>query len=106
MNQGPLLETPVFGLASYFLLLADDDYNRTMASPTPASPRFSEFYERKRRLSYYFAWASMALLMIQLSFGIVIELFSHPRPAVVDDGFTLFHRCVSGEETDGSCFLR
>jgi len=74
--------------------------------PPPKSSRVSEFYERKRRLSYYFAWLSMVLLLVELSLGFVLEFFSYPRLAAAEEGFTLFHRCLSREETDGSRFVR
>src|SRR6266850_2567122 len=74
--------------------------------PPPKSSRVSEFYERKRRLSYYFAWLSMVLLLVELSLGFVMEFYSYPCAAAGEDGPTLLFRCVSTEETDGSRFVR
>lgn len=74
-------------------------------APDPA--RVSEFYERKRRLAYHFAWISMALLLVQLSVGSILEFFSAPRPTVTaDGGVCLLHRCLSQDEADGSRLLQ
>lgn len=74
--------------------------------PAGAAPRVSEFYERKRRLAYHFAWISMALLLVQLSVGSILEFFSLPRPTVAPDGVCLLHRCLSQDEADGSRLLQ
>jgi uncharacterized RDD family membrane protein YckC len=73
--------------------------------PLPASLHVSEFYERKRRLAYHFAWLSMTLLLVQLAVGFVPNFFGQPRPAISDGGLSLFYRCLSPEETDTSRFL-
>jgi uncharacterized RDD family membrane protein YckC len=77
-----------------------------MAQPL-ASPsvRVSEFYERKRRLAYHFAWVSMTLLLVQLSMGSVLEFYSHPRATAAGDSVWLLHRCLTQEESDGSRLL-
>jgi uncharacterized RDD family membrane protein YckC len=74
----------------------------------PASPplRVSEFYERKRRLAYQFAWVSMTLLLVQLWVGSVLEFYSHPRATAVGDSIWLLHRCLTQDEVDGSRLLR
>src|ERR1051326_7662332 len=76
------------------------------APPLPATLHVSDFYERQRRLPYHFAWLSMTLLLVELSTGFVLEIFGLPRAAATDDGFTLFYRCLSREETDSSRFLQ
>src|SRR5436190_8412564 len=77
-----------------------------MAQPPPPSGlRVSEFYERKRRLAYHFAWLSMVLLLVQLATGSVLEFYSHPRTAPAGASVCLLHRCLTQEETDGSRLL-
>src|SRR6516162_722469 len=81
-------------------------YNGIMAAPPlPPSLHVSDFYERKRRLAYHFAWLAMTLLLVQLETGFVPNFFGQPRPAIGDGGISLFYRCLSQEETDTSRFL-
>src|SRR5215831_11881024 len=81
-------------------------YNTRMAAPPlPPSMHVSDFFERKRRLAYYFAWLAMTLLLVQLAVGFVPNFFGQPRPAISDGGLSLFYRCLSQEETDTSRFL-
>src|SRR5882672_725947 len=69
-------------------------------------PRLSAFYERKRRLAYYFAWASMVALFLQLWLGFLLEFYSHPRAAVADGGaFRVIHRSVNQDEPERSTLL-
>jgi uncharacterized RDD family membrane protein YckC len=72
-----------------------------MASP----PRSSAFYERKRRLAYYFAWASMVFLLLQLSIGFFLEVTSRPRAAASSEGFQVVHRALNQDEAEGSRLL-
>src|SRR5258706_1310256 len=74
--------------------------------PAGSSARVSEFYERKRRLAYHFAWISMTLLLVQLSVGSILEFFSHPHAGISPDGVCLLHRCLSQDEADGSRLLQ
>jgi len=76
------------------------------APPLPPSLQVSDFFERKRRLAYHFAWLAMTLLLVQLAIGFVPNFFGQPRPALSDDGLSLLYRCLSQEETDTSRFLR
>jgi uncharacterized RDD family membrane protein YckC len=71
----------------------------------PPSPAAWEFYERKRRLAYHFAWLSMALLLAELSMGTILELYSHPIATPADGGICLLHRCVNRENVEGSQLL-
>ena len=41
------------------------------APPLPPSLHVSDFFERKRRLAYHFAWLAMTLLLVQLAVGFV-----------------------------------
>ncbi len=75
------------------------------APPLPPSLHVSDFFERKRRLAYHFAWLAMTLLLVQLAVGFVPNFFGQPRPAPADGGLSLFYRCLSQEETDTSRFL-
>jgi len=65
-------------------------------------PRTSAFYDRKRRLAYYFAWASMAFLFIELSLGFLLEFTSRPHAAPAGDGFRVIHRSFNQDDPDGS----
>lgn len=65
----------------------------------------TSFYERKRRLAYYFAWASMAFLFLELSIGFLLELYSHPRAAAAVDGVRLVHRALNQDDADASRLL-
>ncbi|HLY74155.1 MAG TPA: RDD family protein [Planctomycetota bacterium] len=65
-------------------------------------PRPSAFYERKRRLAYYFAWASMAFLFLELTVGFLLEFISRPRAAAAADGYRLIHRAFNQDDPDGS----
>lgn len=77
------------------------------AAPPPVSPRVSEFYERKRRLAYVFAWLSMGFLLIEASFlGSILEFTSHPRAVVADGGVALLYRCMTRDNPDESRLLR
>lgn len=71
-------------------------------APPPAA---WEFYERKRRLAYHFAWLSMALLLVELSMGTILELYSHPCAVPAEGGICLLHRCVNRENVEGSQLL-
>lgn len=73
--------------------------------PSPAGLRVSEFYERKRRLAYHFAWLSMVLLLVQLATGDVLELYSNPRTAPAGSSICVLHRCLTQNEADGSRLL-
>src|SRR5436190_3536286 len=86
---------------------ADDClYNTPMAvPPLPSSLHVSDFYERKRRLAYHFAWLAMTLLLVQLAIGFIPNFFGQPRLAIGDGGLSLFYRCLSQEETDTSRVL-
>lgn len=79
-----------------------------MAPPAPApAPRVSEFYERKRRLAYVFAWLSMAFLLVETSFlGSILEFTSLPRATVADGGVTLLYRCMTRDNPDEARLLR
>lgn len=68
-------------------------------------PKVSEFYERKRRLAYVFAWLSMTFLLVQLFLGSLLEFTSHPRATVAESGVLLLHRCLTQDEADGSRLL-
>jgi uncharacterized RDD family membrane protein YckC len=69
-------------------------------------PRLSAFFERKRRLAYYFAWASMLALVLQLWLGFLLEFYSHPRAAVADGGaFRVIHRSINQDEPERSTLL-
>jgi len=65
-------------------------------------PRTSAFYDRKRRLAYYFAWASMVFLFIELSLGFLLEFTSRPHAAPAADGFRVIHRSFNQDDPDGS----
>lgn len=79
-----------------------------MAQPAPAvSPRVSEFYQRKRRLAYVFAWLSMTFLLIEASFlGSILEFTGLPRASVADGGITLLYRCMTRDNPDEARLLR
>jgi len=65
-------------------------------------PRQSAFYDSKRRLAYYFAWASMAFLFLELTLGFLLEFTSRPRAAASADGFRVLHRAFNQDDSDGS----
>jgi len=67
--------------------------------------RVSEFYERKRRLAYVFAWLSMVFLMVELFLGSLLELSSHPRASATDDAVWLLHRCLTRDNPEGTRLL-
>src|SRR6185503_5833758 len=73
--------------------------------PSPSGLRISEFYERKRRLAYHFAWLSMVLLLVQLATGDVLEFYSNPRTASTGPAVFLLHRCLTQNEAEGSRLL-
>src|SRR5262245_26477579 len=75
-----------------------------MAQPVPpVPPRVSEFYERKRRLAYVFAWLSMGFFLLhQFLFTYALEFFSHPRALAADDAVYVLHRCITEENIEGS----
>ncbi len=69
-------------------------------------PRNSAFYERKRRLAYVLACASLAFLLLEQSVGFFLELPSRPRAAAArDGGFRLVHRMLNSDDVDGSRLL-
>jgi len=73
------------------------------APPPPIPPKVSEFYERKRRLAYVFAWLSMGLFLLhEFLFTYGLEFFSHPRAVVADDGVYVLHRCLTEENVEGT----
>src|SRR5260221_8020524 len=69
---------------------------------TSPPPRTSAFYDRKRRLAHYFAWASMVFLFIELSLGFLLEFTSRPHAAPAADGFRVIHRSFNQDDPDGS----
>lgn len=69
------------------------------------SPRETAFYEKKRRLAYHFAWASMVFLFLQLSIGFLLELYSHPRAVATADGVCVVHRSINQDDADASRLL-
>jgi len=78
--------------------------------PLPASdplspPADTPFIESRRRLAYYFAWASLTFLFLQLTLGFFLQLYSHPRAVSDADGVCVIHRTLNPEETDGSRLL-
>jgi uncharacterized RDD family membrane protein YckC len=75
------------------------------AVPRAVSPRVSEFYQRKRKLAYVFAWLSMLFLMVELFLGSLLELSSHPRATATEDGIWLLHRCLTRDNPEGSRIL-
>jgi uncharacterized RDD family membrane protein YckC len=66
----------------------------------------TSFYERKRRLAYYFAWASMIFMALFLSIGFLLEFYSHPRAAAAVDGLRVIHRAVNQDSASISNLLR
>lgn len=68
-------------------------------------PRNTAFYDRKRRLAYSFAWASMVFLFLELSLGFFLEFTSRPRAAAAADGFRVVHRAFNQDDADGSRLL-
>jgi len=70
-----------------------------------APPRPSAFFDRKRRLAYYFAWASMGFLFLELSIGFFLEVTGRPRAAASLEGFRLLHRALNPDDADGSRLL-
>jgi len=79
-----------------------------MVQPAPPpAPRVSEFYERKRRLAYVFAWLSMTFLLIEASFlGSLLEFHSHPRAVVADGRVSLLYRCMTRDNPEESRLIR
>src|SRR5579862_4370618 len=76
---------------------------RARGPPVTAPPRNSAFYERKRRLAYILACASLAFLLLEQSVGFFLELTSRPRAAAAHDGgFRLVHRIINSDDADGS----
>src|SRR5579862_7160296 len=74
-----------------------------MASPAMNTPpRPSAFYDSKRRLAYYFAWASMAFLFLELTLGFLLEFASRPRAAATTDGFRVITHAFNQDEPEGS----
>jgi hypothetical protein len=69
------------------------------------SPADTAFYERKRKLAYYFAWASMAFLFLQLSIGFLLDLYSHPRAVAAEGGVRVIHRAMNQDDPDASRLL-
>jgi uncharacterized RDD family membrane protein YckC len=77
-----------------------------MSPATPIVPaRVSEFYERKRKLAYVFAWLSMLFLLVELFLGSLLELSSHPRVSPTDDATWLLHRCLTRDNPEGTRLL-
>src|SRR5262245_15549428 len=77
-----------------------------MSPATPiVPPRVSEFYERKRKLAYVFAWLSMLFLLVELFLGSLLELSSHPRVSATDDATWLLHRCLTRDNPEGTRLL-
>jgi uncharacterized RDD family membrane protein YckC len=70
-----------------------------------ALPRNAAFFDRKRRLAYLFAWASMGFLMLQLSLGFFLEVTARPRAAPAADGFRVIHRAANQDDADHSRLL-
>ncbi len=70
------------------------------------TPSNTAFYEKKRRLAYYFAWASMLFLVLQLSIGFLLEFYSHPRAVAAADGVRVVHRALNQDHVDSSRLLR
>src|SRR5882672_3375928 len=71
-----------------------------------APPRAAAFFERKRRLAYHFAWASMGFLALQLCLGFLLQLNSHPRAvAAPEGGFRVVHRLFNQDDFEGSRLL-
>jgi uncharacterized RDD family membrane protein YckC len=79
-----------------------------MAQPVPAvAPRVSEFYQRKRRLAYVFAWLSMTFLLMEASFlGSILEFTSLPRASVAEGGISLLYRCMTRDNPDEARLLQ
>jgi len=76
------------------------------SAPPPASPRVSEFYERKRRLAYVFAWLSMTFLLVEASFlGSVLEFYTLPRVAVAEGRVSLLTKCMTRDNPDEARLL-
>lgn len=73
--------------------------------PAPRPPAMSEFYVRKRRLAYHFAWLSMTFLAILLFQGSLLEFISHPRASASEGVLCLLHRCITDEDAEGSRLL-
>jgi len=79
------------------------EFRAESGGPVTAPPRNSAFYERKRRLAYVFACASLAFLLLDQSVGFFLELTSRPRAAAArDGGFRLVHRAINSDDADGS----
>lgn len=74
----------------------------TQAPPKVPAIRVSEFYERKRRLAYRFAWLSMVFLFLDLAFGFLLDFYKDPRAAASGDGTAVLHRSLTREASDGS----
>ena len=73
------------------------------SAPSPVPPKVSEFYQRKRRLAYVFAWLAMGFFLLhQFLFTYALEFFSHPRAIAGVDSVTVFHRCLTEENVEGS----
>src|SRR4051812_33790548 len=70
------------------------------ASMTP-NPADTAFYEKKRRLAYHFAWASMAFLALQGSIGFLLEIYSRPRAVSAAEGYRLVHRAINQDSSEG-----
>src|SRR5262245_31462863 len=76
-------------------------------APPAVPPKMSEFYERKRRLAYVFAWLSMMFLLVEASFlGSILEFTSHPRAVAADGGVSLLYRCMTRDNPEESRLLR
>ena len=69
------------------------------------SPTNTAFYEKKRKLAYYFAWASMLFLILELSIGFLLEFYSHPRAVATADGVRVVHRALNQDNADSSRLL-
>lgn len=70
-------------------------------------PRLAAFFERKRRLAYYFAWTSMIALMLQSWLGYLLEFYSHPRAAVAGDGgYRVVHLSSNQDDPERSALIQ
>lgn len=65
-------------------------------------PRDTAFFDRKRRLAYRFAWASIVFLFIQTSLSFFLEFTTRPRAAAAADGLRVVHRSFNPDDPDGS----
>jgi uncharacterized RDD family membrane protein YckC len=66
----------------------------------------SDFYQRKRRLSYAFAGLSVLLLLAYLGLGFLLETYAEPRAAAAGDDLVVSWTTRSAEDEPGTRIVR